>query len=51
MKIFRFIESKRDFFVGIITKVIEVVFGIVSPIFMATLMDSGLTGGEYKKDI
>ena len=49
MKIFRFIESKRDFFVGIITKVVEVVFELFLPIFMATLMDSGLTGGEYKK--
>ena len=49
MKIFRFIESKRDFFVGIITKVVEVVFELFLPIFMATLMDSGLTGEKYEK--
>lgn len=49
MNIFKYIKYKKEFFIGLITKSIEVVFELFLPIFMAILMEEGLNGGDTNK--
>lgn len=49
MNIFKYIKYKKEFFIGLVTKSIEVVFELFLPIFMAILMEEGLNGGDTNK--
>lgn len=49
MNIFKYMKYKKEFFIGLTTKSIEVVFELFLPIFMATLMNEGLKGGDVNK--
>lgn len=50
MGILRYTKFRKEFFIGVGAKVIEVVFELFLPIFMALLMDEGLKpNGDNKK--